>query len=788
MLAIAAASLMAGAAGASGAGLPANLTTDPGIQIAGFETSTDWTLTGAGAQSVNGTQFKEGAGSLQVTAGTGGDRVLLDKTVSLDMSSMARGGLVRFWAYLGSNWATTLAEIKVRFATATSDFENAFCYRLSDLSGMHQGWNLLSVGSAGFTSGAGVSWLQPIVKVRLELWPQSGKSATVGFDDLRFGVMASPAVVMSFDDGLQSVAATAYPVMSARGLTGTAYTISDWVDEEEFMTLAELKALYAAGWDIANHTLSHPDNLSLLSLTQIQQQLTGCFTYLRNNGLARASRDVAYPSGEFNGTVLQAMAAAGMRTGRMVSYRPVALPLDEPYLIAASTTDPYTLTVTQVKSRIDRAIGNGGVIHLFFHDVVARVTDRTYQISTADFTAICDYIVQKGIPSLTISQFRALSQLGPTADATPPTTTSDFDGLVHTDPVTIHLSATDPGSGVDYTEYSLDGGATWRTGTSVTISSQGVTTLSYRSADLAANLEQVRTVDVRIGVPSDSTPPVTTATGLQPSASAWTRSAVTVTLAATDAGGSGVAATSYRIDSGAATTYTAAFTISAAGRHTVTYYSVDKAGNVETAKTGYANIDMTAPAIAIQAPMSGGRYVRNQVLPAAWTATDALSGIASSSSTPVAAGAPLPTATFGGKTFSVTATDVADNMRTRSVSYSVPYASTGLTGVNADGSSVFTPGAVVPLRFSLTNSSGRPYTSTVAARLYLARLQPDGKWASEVAATAKPVVSGGNRFRSGGRGVYTFNLDTAKLGPGTWRLRVDLGSGGALPYAQFSLT
>ena len=61
-------------------------------------------------------------------------------------------------------------------------------------------------------------------------------------------------------------------------------------------------------------------------------------------------------------------------------------------------------------------------------------------------------------------------------------------------------------------------------------------------------------------------------------------SAVKVTLSASDAT-SGVSATYYQIDGGALQTYSAPFTISATGNHTVAYYSRDVAGNYESTKS-----------------------------------------------------------------------------------------------------------------------------------------------------------------------------------------------------------
>jgi streptogramin lyase len=103
----------------------------------------------------------------------------------------------------------------------------------------------------------------------------------------------------------------------------------------------------------------------------------------------------------------------------------------------------------------------------------------------------------------------------------------------------------------------------------------------------------------------DRTPPVTTAIGLQQTGNAgWTdEPSVTVTLSVTD-NQSGASATYYRVDSsGAYSRYGGPFTISADGSHEVDYYSTDLAGNTETARTGYVNIDTAAPTMTtLKAP------------------------------------------------------------------------------------------------------------------------------------------------------------------------------------------
>ncbi|HEY5388335.1 MAG TPA: lectin like domain-containing protein, partial [Thermoleophilia bacterium] len=92
-------------------------------------------------------------------------------------------------------------------------------------------------------------------------------------------------------------------------------------------------------------------------------------------------------------------------------------------------------------------------------------------------------------------------------DSTPPVTTaSGHDANWHNTPVTVRFSAVDPGagaSGVAYTEYRIDGGA-WTHGVEVTVgaptSGGGTRTVDYRSADNAGNVEEFRSLDVKLDV------------------------------------------------------------------------------------------------------------------------------------------------------------------------------------------------------------------------------------------------------------------------------------------------
>jgi hypothetical protein len=211
----------------------------------------------------------------------------------------------------------------------------------------------------------------------------------------------------------------------------------------------------------------------------------------------------------------------------------------------------------------------------------------------------------KGIAIIDMGVYEA-----PAADLTPPVTVASATpapgpGGWNTTNVSLTLTATDNpgGSGVANIRYSLSGAQTSAVvvaGNPVTftISTEGTTTVSYFATDVAGNVESTKSLTINI----DKTAPVTVAAATPaPNAAGWNSGSVTVTLNSTDnAGGSGVQSISYSL-SGAQTGSAVVagnpvtFTISAEGTTTVSYFSVDVAGNVESTRSLTIKIDRTAP-------------------------------------------------------------------------------------------------------------------------------------------------------------------------------------------------
>jgi hypothetical protein len=97
---------------------------------------------------------------------------------------------------------------------------------------------------------------------------------------------------------------------------------------------------------------------------------------------------------------------------------------------------------------------------------------------------------------------------------------------------------------------------------------------------------------------ADNAAPTTTAAVSGPAGSnGWYRGAVQVTLSASDPNGP-VAGTVYSLDGGATVPYSAPFTVSGDGIHTLSFFSTDTSGNQETPNTLAVKIDGTAPTVS----------------------------------------------------------------------------------------------------------------------------------------------------------------------------------------------
>jgi hypothetical protein len=319
-------------------------------------------------------------------------------------------------------------------------------------------------------------------------------------------------------------------------------------------------------------------------------------------------------------------------------------------------------------------------------------------------------------------------------DRTPPVTTASAPSGWSNTGVTMTLSAVDNLSGVASTSYQLDG-APAQAGTSIAINNEGIHTLTFWSIDNAANREAPQTVQVKI----DKTAPTITHTlSPVPNASGWNNSPVTVSFVCGDslsglaactvaslistegqsqpvtgtardnAGNSATDRAYVSIDhtnptitaspdrdanaSGwfnapVAIRFTCADALSGiavcpssvslneGANKSTTGIAFDAAGNTGGTTLDGINIDETPPTITYTG--NAGTYSVNQTVAISCSASDALSGVASTSCSTISG----PAWSFGLGTIApsaATATDFAGNVGNSATSFTVTVSGTSL--------------------------------------------------------------------------------------------------------------
>ena len=274
--------------------------------------------------------------------------------------------------------------------------------------------------------------------------------------------------------------------------------------------------------------------------------------------------------------------------------------------------------------------------------LVGSATEAPYSVSW-DTTTIADgqhTIIARAVDAaenVTDSDSIDVNVANIAADTTPPSSTIDCNGgncasSYYGSAVSVSLHATDgSGSGVASVRYTTDGSDPTATAGSVyggSFSVASTTTVKYRAFDNAGNAEAVNSQLIQI----DSVAPTSSIRcNSVVCGSSYYTSAVSVHLAATDTGGSGIDTIRYTTDGSTpttanGTTFTADFAVSSTT--TVKYRAYDAAGNAEAVNATLLRVDTAPPNTSIKcngAACSNGYYQANPSV--SLSATDGDSGV-----------------------------------------------------------------------------------------------------------------------------------------------------------------
>jgi peptidoglycan/xylan/chitin deacetylase (PgdA/CDA1 family) len=119
------------------------------------------------------------------------------------------------------------------------------------------------------------------------------------------GTLPPKPVVISFDDGYRPQFTFALPTLRKHGWAGVLNLKAEGSELYE----SNVKAMLAAGWELAAHTIHHLD-LTELGPEELEEEVAGSRKILQRDYKAPVN-NFCYPAGQFDETVVEAVEKAG---------------------------------------------------------------------------------------------------------------------------------------------------------------------------------------------------------------------------------------------------------------------------------------------------------------------------------------------------------------------------------------------------------------------------------------------------------------------------------------------
>lgn len=457
------------------------------------------------------------------------------------------------------------------------------------------------------------------------------------------GAAAPTIVSLTFDDGTADHNA-ARSILAQNSAHATFYVNSNTVGtSSSFLTWGDVSGLAADGNEIGGHTLDHVD-LTSATTAEATRQVCDDRQAFVSRGFPGAS--FAYPFGASNSSVESIVQTCGYQAARRawglcsVGLMPPncndvvaeTVPPRNRWAIAAASVNA-SHTLSNIQGAVTRAedAGGGWVVLMFHHVCDGCDPAGGLSVSPSILSAFLGWLTPR---SSSGTYVRTMADV--VTDRTPPSSAITCNGSacssIYSQPVSVSLSGTDTGTAVSAIRYTTDGSDPTSSSTLYTgpFTVSTTTTVKYRAWDMAGNVETPKSQVIQfLTTPTDTTPPTSTISCNGASCSSgWYAPPVSVSLSATDVGGS-VAAIRYTTDASDPTTsstlYTGAFAVSTAT--TVKYRAWDDSGNVEATKGQLIQIDGSPPTVSITSPANGATVSGNPKIVAA--VTDAQAGVAS---------------------------------------------------------------------------------------------------------------------------------------------------------------
>jgi len=226
-------------------------------------------------------------------------------------------------------------------------------------------------------------------------------------------VVKAPTVTISFDDGYTQIYDNARPVLNSYGYDATLFAItglSQIVIPDHpampLMSVAQMQALKADGWEIGSHSVNH---IGLVGLTQAQleAELQNSRDWIVNNGMGPVY-SFAYPFGAADSNIM-------VTTDKYYDYARTVIDGFNSY---GHNVNMYTVflygnassnSLGHVETVVNQAINQNKWVVVSCHGVVTDQNDyrlnSNYGWVTADvLDTFCQFLKASGVPVKTFAQ------------------------------------------------------------------------------------------------------------------------------------------------------------------------------------------------------------------------------------------------------------------------------------------------------------------------------------------------------------------------------------------------
>lgn len=391
--------------------LPVNHLLQQGTTIVPWTSLTGWAAEGAGAALAAESSILPpyGGNAVRISSSNAGGTAQASIYTAGPFNLLGSSAIVEVPVYCPSSHIG--GSFRVSLGSG-GGFTNFWAKDMSSSKTL-KGWNLYRFALDDMTK-TGTPNVTAIDSIRIRSVAPAGEVGYTIFGPITVRRAYKPWIVLSFDDGLETVYTQAKPLFDERGLRGTVFVGWNNLFGATTLSLAQCQAFYDAGWDISSHLYRQaPILTSGYTAEQQLAEISDNISALTAAGWPRGARFLSWPGGEYDDAVIAMATSAGVDMARSTQNDPFPLSGDGLYAhrrVPGWSFDSGQRTAAQVKALMASQVQRGQSTIWYGHNIVTTATLST-DTSIAELTLILDEVVRlrdSNIASVgTLSEFRA---------------------------------------------------------------------------------------------------------------------------------------------------------------------------------------------------------------------------------------------------------------------------------------------------------------------------------------------------------------------------------------------